>query len=321
MLIFADKWFSVSTFACMQTQYFGQIFKQKAKEYGFLACGISKAGFLSEEAKRLDYFLKKNHHGTMRYMENHYDKRLDPTLLMEDCKSVISLAYNYFPSEHPNNLTYKIARYAYGEDYHFVLKDILNEMVSEIQSLIGNFTYKICIDSSPVLEKAWAAKSGVGWIGKNTNLLRKSVGSYFFLCEILTDLELEADTPTTDHCGSCTRCIEACPTDALTPYQMDASRCISYFTIELKDEIPTLFKGQYSDWIFGCDICQEVCPWNRFSTPHKQPRFSLLPFLKETNDERLENLTPEEFSAVFRKSPIKRTKLNGLKRNIEYLKS
>ena len=251
-----------------------QLIKSEAKRLGFLSCGISKAGFLEEEAPRLENWLNQNYNGEMAYMANHFDKRLDPTLLVEDGKSVISLLLNYYPSEFQNPDTYKIAKYAYGQDYHFVIKDKLKELLFTIRSQIGDVSGRAFVDSAPVLDKAWAAKSGLGWIGKNSNLLTQKVGSFYFIAELILDLDLEYDTATTDHCGTCTACIDSCPTDAIvTPYVVDGSKCISYFTIELKENIPLEMKGKFNDWAFGCDICQDVCPWNRFSKPHNEPFF------------------------------------------------
>ncbi|MDX1315836.1 MAG: tRNA epoxyqueuosine(34) reductase QueG, partial [Eudoraea sp.] len=249
-----------------------QLIKAEAKRLGFLSCGISKADFLEEEAPRLERWLKKNMHGEMHYMENHFDKRLDPRLLVEDAKSVISVLLNYYPEKTQDEGTYKISRYAYGQDYHHVIKARLRQLMEFIEENIGEVSGRAFVDSAPVLDKAWAAKSGLGWIGKNSNLLTQQVGSYYFIGELIVDLELDYDNPTTDHCGSCTACLDACPTQAIVePYVVDGSKCISYFTIELKNEIPNDVKGKFDDWIFGCDICQEVCPWNRFSKPHQEP--------------------------------------------------
>jgi len=251
--------------------------KIKAQELGFLSCGISKAEFLKEEAPRLENWLKKNHHGKMSYMENHFDKRLNPTLLVDNAKSVISVLLNYFPAQDLfENAEFKISKYAYGRDYHLVLKEKLDELLAEIVLLVGNVDARIFTDSAPVLEKAWAEKSGLGWIGKNANLISAKVGSFYFIGEIILDLALDYDGPALDHCGSCTRCLDACPTQAIIkPYVVDGSKCISYLTIELKDEIiPIEFSGKMDNWIFGCDICQEVCPWNRFSLPTNESDFS-----------------------------------------------
>ncbi len=299
-----------------------QLIKTEAKRLGFLSCGISRTEFLEEEAPRLEKWLNKNMHGQMSYMENHFDKRLDPTKLVEGSKSVISLLLNYFPSEgqkDPN--APKISKYAYGTDYHFVIKDKLKQLLQFIQDTIGEVHGRAFVDSAPVLDKAWAAKSGLGWIGKNSNLITQKVGSFYFIAELIVDLELEYDTPVTDHCGSCTACIDACPTQAIVdPYVVDGSKCISYFTIELKEEIPNDVKGQFDNWMFGCDICQDVCPWNRFSKPHNEPLFNPNPELLEMTKKDWEEITQEVFSKVFQKSAVKRTKFSGLSRNIQFLK-
>ena len=296
--------------------------KAEAKRLGFMSCGISKAGFLEDEAPRLEQWLNSNMHGEMSYMANHFDKRLDPTKLVEGAKSVISLTLNYFPEKTQSDLTApKLSKYAYGEDYHFVIKGKLKELSEFIQIEIGEIEGRAFVDSAPVLDKAWAAKSGLGWIGKNANLITPQVGSFFFIAELIVDLELESDSPITDHCGTCTACLDACPTEAIVkPYVVDGSKCISYFTIELKDAIPTGMKGQFEDWMFGCDICQDVCPWNRFSKPHETPEFNPHPDLLEMEKRDWEELTEDVFRKVFQKSAVKRTKFSGLKRNIEFLK-
>jgi len=300
---------------------YSQLIKAESKRLGFLSCGISKAGFLEEEAPRLESWLNKNQHGQMAYMENHFDKRLNPTLLVEDAKSVISLLLNYYPSEEQNSDSYKISKYAYGQDYHFVIKEKLTELLHTIQTEIGEVSGRAFVDSAPVLDKAWAAKSGLGWIGKNSNLITQKTGSFYFIAELIVDLELEYDYATTDHCGTCTACIDACPTEAIVaPYVVDGSKCISYFTIELKDNLPQEMKGKFNDWMFGCDVCQDVCPWNRFSKPHKEPLFQpnseVLSFTKKDWEE----ITEDTFKKVFANSAVKRTKLNGLQRNIDFLK-
>ena len=286
-----------------------------------MSCGISKAEFLEEEAPRLESWLNKNMQGEMHYMENHFDKRLDPTKLVQGSKSVISLLLNYFPKDFQNKESYKISKYAYGTDYHFVIKDKLKSLLQFMHEEIGEIDGRAFVDSAPVLDKAWAAKSGLGWIGKNSNLLTKQVGSFYFIAELIVDLELEYDTPVTDHCGSCTACIDACPTEAIVePYKVDGSKCISYFTIELKDELPQSYKNNFENWMFGCDICQDVCPWNKFSKPHKEPLFNPNPALLELDKKDWEELTKETFNEIFRKSAVKRTKFEGLKRNISFLK-
>ncbi|WP_262911011.1 tRNA epoxyqueuosine(34) reductase QueG [Gillisia lutea] len=300
---------------------YSQLIKTEAKRLGFMSCGISKAEFLEQEAPRLEGWLNNNMHGEMRYMENHFDKRLDPTKLVEGSKSVISLLLNYFPSEVQNPSSYKISKYAYGTDYHFVIKDKLKELLQFMKEHIGDIEGRAFVDSAPVLDKAWAAKSGLGWIGKNSNLLTKQVGSFYFIAELIVDVDLEYDLPVTDHCGSCTACIDACPTQAIVePYKVDGSKCISYFTIELKEELPVSYKNQFDDWMFGCDVCQDVCPWNKFSKAHSEPLFSPHPQVLEMNKKEWKELTKETFNEIFKKSAVKRTKFEGLKRNIEFLK-
>ena len=288
--------------------------KNAAQKVGFLQCGVSKATFLEEEAPRLERWLQQGNQGEMHYLENHFDKRLDPRLLVPGAQSVISLSFNYFPpTEKWSNGAFKIARYAYGEDYHHVLKDKLTQLVKELEPIYGTFEGRIFVDSAPVMERQWAQKSGLGWQGKNTLLLSKHVGSYFFLAEIIGNWAIEPDGPTTDHCGTCTRCIDACPTQALSPYHLDASKCISYLTIELKDRIPSEFDDKSEGWVFGCDICQEVCPWNRFSKPHSEPLFSP----KESwEGVHWEEITEDVFQNLMKNSPIKRTKFEGFKRNV-----
>ncbi|WP_026302488.1 tRNA epoxyqueuosine(34) reductase QueG [Psychroflexus tropicus] len=299
---------------------YSEIIKNEASRLGFLSCGISKAEFLEEEAPRLENWLKENAHGEMRYMENHFDKRLDPTKLVEGSKSVISLLYNYYPEETQKENTYKVSKYAYGRDYHHVIKGKLKELMYTLQDQIGDLHGRAFVDSAPVLEKAWAAKSGLGWVGKHSNLLSKQTGSFYFIAELILDIDLEYDTPVTDHCGSCTKCIDACPTDAIyEPYKVDGSKCISYFTIELKNEIPKGYENQFEDWMFGCDICQDVCPWNRFSKPHNEPLFNPHPDLLSYDKRDWEEITKDVFNDIFRKSAVKRTKFEGLKRNMKYI--
>lgn len=300
---------------------YSQFIKSEAKRLGFLSCGISKAGFLEAEAPRLENYLKKNFNGQMAYMEHHFDKRLNPTLLVDDAKSVVSLLLNYYPAEVQNPASYQISKYAYGQDYHFVIKDKLKELLFSIQAEIGEVSGRAFVDSAPVLDKAWAAKSGLGWIGKNSNLLSQKVGSFYFIAELIIDLELEYDQAVTDHCGSCTACLDACPTEAIVaPYIVDGSKCISYFTIELKGNIPLEMKGRFDNWAFGCDICQDVCPWNRFSKPHAEPLLAANPDLLSMSQEDWVELTEETFKAVFKNSPLKRSKFEGLQRNIRFLK-
>ena len=297
------------------------LIKAEAKRLGFLSCGISRAGFLEEEAPRLEEYLEKERHGKMSFLENYFDKRLDPTKLVEGSKSVISLLLNYYPEEKQREDSYKISKYAYGTDYHFVIKDKLKSLLQFMQQEIGEVEGRAFVDSAPVMDKAWAAKAGLGWVGKHTLLLSKQKGSFFFVAELIVDLELEYDTPVTDHCGSCTACIDACPTQAIVePYKVDGSKCISYFTIELKDQLPQEMKGKFDDWMFGCDVCQDVCPWNRFSKSHNEPLFDPHPELLSMSKKDWEEITEETFRKVFKKSPVKRTKYSGLKRNIEFLK-
>tara|TARA_R110002020_G_scaffold475983_1_gene715545 strand:+ start:66802 stop:67731 length:930 start_codon:yes stop_codon:yes gene_type:complete len=296
--------------------------KNEAKRLGFMSCGISKAEFLEAEAPRLEEWLSKNRHGEMQYMENYFDKRLDPTKLVEGSKSVVSLLLNYYPSETQTEESYKVSKYAYGTDYHFVIKDKLKTLLHSIQEEIGDVHGRAFVDSAPVLDKAWAAKSGLGWIGKHSNLLSKQAGSFYFIAELIIDLELDYDTPVTDHCGTCTACIDACPTQAIIePYKVDGSKCISYLTIELKNEIPNGFSNQMDDWMFGCDVCQDVCPWNRFSKPHNEPLFNPHPELLTKSKSEWQELTKEVFAEIFKKSAVKRTKFTGLKRNINFLNS
>jgi len=295
--------------------------KAEAKRLGFLSCGISKAEFLEEDAPHLEHYLKNNMNGEMAYLENHFDKRLDPRLLVPGSKSVISVLMNYFPEETQIEDTYKISKYAYGTDYHFVIKDKLKDLMHFISEEIGEVEGRVFVDSAPVLDKAWAAKSGLGWIGKHSLLLTKNHGSFHFVAEIILDLDLEYDAPVTDHCGSCTACIDSCPTGAIvTDKVVDGSKCISYFTIELKNEIPISERGKFDDWIFGCDVCQDVCPWNRFSKSHKEPLFNPHPELLSMSKKDWEEITEDVFREIFRKSAVKRTKFEGLKRNINFVK-
>ncbi len=286
-------------------------------------CGISKAGFLEEEAPRLEAWLKKGMHGEMQYMENHFDKRLDPRLLVDGAKSVISLALNYYTDEQQTDpLSPKISKYAFGADYHLVIKEKLKQLLQVINQEIGEVGGRAFVDSAPVLDKAWAKKAGLGWIGKNTNLINKKAGSFFFLAELIVDIELEYEiAPNADHCGTCTSCIDACPTEAIVgPYIVDGSRCISYLTIELKNEMPQEFKGKMDNWMFGCDVCQDVCPWNKFSVLHNEPAFTPHSDLLHLNKQDWEDITEEVFQKVFKNSAVKRTKFSGLKRNVSFLR-
>lgn len=300
-----------------------ELVREHASHLGFLSCGFSKAGFLEEEAPLLEKWLLGHRHGKMAYMERYFDERLDPRILVPGAKSVVSLLYNYFPEK---NLSVdgkpKISRYAYGEDYHFVVKDKLHELLSWMRDTFGQISGRVFVDSAPVLEKAWAVRSGIGWMGKNGNLLNRASGSYFFIGELIIDLELAPDGRVEDFCGTCTRCIDACPTQAIIqPKVVDGSKCISYFTIELKEEIPIEQKGKFGDWVFGCDICQEVCPWNRFSKPHKEPRFSPRQPVVDWNEKDWEELDEDLFQRHFKDSPIKRTGFDGLRRNLSFRKN
>ncbi len=299
------------------------LIKQKALDLGFSFCGISKADFLNDEAKNLENWLSNSYNGKMDYMNNHFDKRLDPRLLVDDAKSVVSLLLNYYPVEiQKTDSDFKISKYAYGEDYHYVIKDKLKELFEFIQSEIGEVGGRVFVDSAPVMDKAWAKKSGLGWIGKNSNLIHPKHGSYFFIAELILDLELIPDGPIKDYCGTCTRCIDACPTDAIVaPYVVDGSKCISYLTIELKDAIlPNEFKGKMDNWMFGCDVCQDVCPWNRFSKPTSLDAFSPHENLLKMSKVDWMDLTEDVFRELFRNSAVKRTKFTGLKRNIDFLR-
>jgi len=297
------------------------LIKSLSKELGFSFCGISKAEFLSDEAPRLEEWLKRGYQGKMSYLENYFDKRLDPTLLVPGAKSVVSLLYNYYPKKDlTQNSELKIAKYAYGEDYHFVVKEKLKEFLDRLTESIGEVNGRAFVDSAPVMERAWAQRSGTGWIGKNSLLLNKQMGSFFFLAELIIDLELDYDQPTKDYCGTCTACMDACPTDAITePYVVDGSKCISYFTIELKEQIPQDVKGKFENWIFGCDICQDVCPWNRFASPGQEKRFQPHAELEGMTKADWKEVTEEVFKKLFTDSAVKRTKLEGLKRNISFV--
>jgi epoxyqueuosine reductase len=297
--------------------------RKHATELGFAECGFAPVSFLNEDAPHLDQWLQDGYNGEMAYMGNHRDKRLNPGLLVEGAKSVIVLLYNYYPEQRlDENSRYLISSYAYGNDYHEVIREKLNEIIEELKEKVPGITIRGFVDSAPVLERAWATRAGLGWIGKNSMLISRKNGSYFFLAELITDLELEYDKPFGgDYCGDCSRCMDACPTQAIvSPRTIDANRCISYLTIENKNEIPGEFKGEYQQWIFGCDICQMVCPWNRYSTPHNEPEFNLPDDLMGMKSVDWERLDQDSFNRLFRKSPLKRAKFAGLKRNIEFLK-
>lgn len=300
-----------------------QLIKQEAVRLGFQSCGIALAGRLDEDARRLENWLNKGYQGTMAYMENHFDLRTDPSRLVPGARSVITLLFNYFPSEMPRQEAPKISKYAWGTDYHFVIKDKLHAFLNFIKENIGEVNGRGFVDSAPVLERSWAVNSGLGWIGKNGNLITRGGGSFFFIATLITDLELLADPPfKTDHCGSCTRCLDACPTGAIvSPREIDGSRCISHLTIELKDAlIPSEFHSRMEGWAFGCDICQDVCPWNRFSRPHQEPAFRPIPEILNLSLQEWEEMSEEAFRKIFKNSPLKRSKYKGIQRNIGVLK-
>ena len=300
-----------------------QTIKQKALAAGFSFVGVARAERMEPEERRLAEWLNAGYHGTMGWMENHFDKRVDPTKLVPGAKSVVSLLYNYFPADDsPSREAPKISRYAYGEDYHKVIRHKLKDLVEEVEELLGApIDGRVFVDSAPVLERDWAKRAGVGWTGKNTLLINPRAGSYFFLAEIISDLDLTPDTSIRDYCGTCTACIDACPTEAISPggYLVDGSKCISYLTIELREAIPEEFAGRMEGWAFGCDICQEVCPWNRFSQPHNEPKFDAHPDLPAMTPREMTEMTEEVFRRVFRKSAVKRTKFGGIRRNIDFL--
>ena len=299
------------------------LIRQEAARLGFSFTGIAKAGPLDEEARHLEEWLHHGFHGKMQYMENHFGLRTDPAKLVPGAKSVIVLLHNYFPKEKQEDPDApKLARYAYGEDYHFILKRKLKDLLAFIRQEIGEVQGRCFVDSAPVMERDWAKRAGLGWTGKNTLLINTKAGSYFFLAELILDLELVAGDPISDHCGTCRRCIDACPTAAISPdgYLLDASRCISYLTIELRDEtLPDEFRGKMDNWMFGCDVCQEVCPWNRFASPHNEPAFEPKLELMKMKNKEWKELTREVFQQVLKKSAVKRTKYEGLKRNIDFL--
>ena len=305
----------------MKSNNYKQLLKTKATELGFFYCGFSKADFLEEEAPRLEKWLNLNYQGKMSYMANYFDKRLDPRLLVDDAKTVVSLLLNYYPEEIQNAESPKISKYAYGEDYHTVIKDKLKELIQYLKENIGEINGRAFVDSAPVMDKVWANKSGLGWIGKNSNLIHPKEGSFFFIAVLILDIEIEPDGPMKDYCGTCTRCIDACPTGAIVqPYVVDGSKCISYLTIELKDELlPNEFKGKMDNWMFGCDICQDVCPWNRFSKITQEQRFKPNPMLLELKSNDWKELNEEVFNQLFKHSAVKRTKFTGLQRNIKFL--
>jgi len=296
-----------------------ELIKNKAKELGFSAIGISKADILEKESHYLKQWLDNGFHGEMNYMENHFEKRTDPRNLVEGAKSVISVLYNYYPKDFQKKDTYQISKYAYGRDYHYVVKVKLNQLLNFINNEIHVVSGRAFVDSAPVMDKVWAAKSGLGWIGKNTNLISQQFGSFVFIGELIINLELDYDTPVKDYCGSCTKCIDACPTGALIPYQLDARKCISYLTIGKKGEIPDEVKWKWNNWIFGCDICQDVCPWNAKIKPTNEPQFQISDLLNNMNKEAWQNIDKITFKKLFKNSPIERAKFEGLKHNIEFI--
>lgn len=300
------------------------IVKKTAVRLGFTHCGVARAERLDEDAARLETWLRQGMHGKMGYMENYFDLRVNPSLLVPGAKSVITMLANYYPGEQQKEGTPRIAKYAFGNDYHEVIRAKLNEFLSVIREDIGEVHGRGFVDSAPVLERTWAKKSGLGWIGKNGNLINKQQGSFFFIATLITDLELQYDDPfAKDYCGSCTKCIDACPTDAILPGQIvDGSKCISYFTIELKDQLlPEEMQGKFQDWSFGCDTCQDVCPWNRFSQPTTEPEFTPIPAILNLQTSDWENMTEETFKQLFRHSPLGRTKWKGMQRNLKFNRS
>ena len=297
--------------------------KTMARKLGFDYCGIAQAAFLEKEARDLEAWLNLGMQADMQWMENNFDKRTDPRLLMPGAKSVISFLFNYYPEKSQDHTDApKISKYAYGKDYHFVIKEKLGLLLHDLQAELGKFEARIFVDSAPVMDKAWAAKSGLGWRGKNTNLIHPKMGSFFFIGEIICDLDLLADGPIKDYCGTCTRCLDECPTDALiAPNKIDAGKCISYLTIELRGAMPEWALGKMDDWIFGCDVCQDVCPWNRFSKTHQEKLFEPHEKLLSMDRKQWQEITEEVYAEIFKKSAVKRTKFEGLKRNIEFLNS
>lgn len=297
-----------------------RLVKELARTLGFSFCGVSQAAFLEEEAPRLEEWLRRGYAGKMSYLEKNFDKRLDPRQLVPGARSVVTLMYNYLPPKPLPEQEYKISTYAYGEDYHRVIRDRLHEFMNRLQEHVGEIQGRVFVDSAPVMERAWAARSGVGWVGKNSLLLNRQMGSFFFLAELITDLDLTVDGPTRDYCGTCTACMDACPTDAIAePYVVNGSACISYFTIELKEEIPADYRGKFESWMFGCDICQDVCPWNRFARPHAEPRFAPSTALQDMTAADWKEITEDVFDRLFEGSAVQRTGYEGLRRNIRFL--
>ncbi len=308
----------------MNKQQHTHLVKQYATQLGFDFCGIAKAMKLDDDARRLEAWLNKDMHGSMQYMANHFDLRTDPTKLVPGAKSVITLLLNYFPAERQNNDAAKISKYAYGNDYHNIIRSKLNKFLELIKNNIGEVQGRGFVDSAPVLERSWATLSGLGWIGKNGNLINKQSGSFFFIATLITDLQLEYDDSfAKDYCGSCTKCVDACPTEAILPDKViDGSKCISYFTIELKEQlIPEKMKGTFDNWMFGCDTCQDVCPWNRFAKPTNEPGLKPITEILQFSNSDWEAITEEQFKIVFKNAPLKRSKYEGIKRNLKFLKS
>lgn len=304
----------------MDKRHFTSVIKRQAARMGFAACGIARADFLQQDAMRFEHWLSHGMHGEMTYLADHLDMRLDPARLMPGAKSVVSLAYNYFRPEDELSLPYLISAYAQGRDYHRVLRKKLSELVEALHHELGRFESRICVDSAPITEKTWAAEAGLGWIGKNSLLVMPRAGSFHFLAELVVDLELEYDSPIGNHCGVCRECMDACPTGAIIePYVVDARKCISYMTIEMRSDIPESMKGRYDKWIFGCDICQRVCPFNRFATSHNEPQFEPRSEMKTLTAEQWQQLTPERFEQLFAGTPVMRAKYGRLMRNIRFL--
>ncbi len=304
----------------MQKAQMSDFLKLEALKLGFNQVGISKAVALNKEASQLETWLNSGYQGTMNWMENHFDKRIDPTKLMPGAKSIVSFTLNYFPEKEQQNGAPKISKYAYGEDYHFVIKKKLKELIKTLEEHIGSIQARAFVDSAPVMDKVWAQKSGLGWIGKNSNLIHPKQGSFFFIAELIIDIELEYDQGIKDYCGTCTKCIDECPTEAIVePYVVDGSKCISYFTIELKGEIPESKKGKFENWAFGCDICQDVCPWNKFSRPTNESAFKPHPKLLSFTGNDWKDLSEDVFKEIFKRSAVKRTKFEGLKRNLKFI--
>jgi epoxyqueuosine reductase len=306
----------------LPTQQHTQFVKALAKKLGFDYCGIAKAVKLDDDARRLEKWLQQGMQGKMQYMENHFDLRIDPSKLVPGAKSVITVLKNYYPSEKQEQAAPLIAKYAWGKDYHEVIRAQLKLFLSELSAEVGEINGRGFVDSAPVLERSWAVQSGLGWVGKNGNLIHKQSGSFFFIATLIVDIALEADSPyAKDYCGSCTNCIEACPTEAILPdKKINGSKCISYYTIELKDALlPNELKNQFNNWMFGCDICQDICPWNRFSTPHQEPSFEPIPAILNLTTSQWEELSEESFKTIFKESPLKRTKFSGIKRNLRLI--